>query len=245
MVGSPIDASGRLIVALDVPSVAEAREIVSELEGVVSFFKVGLHIQWDDLFKPFVLDLLDAGSEVFVDYKYADIGATMQGGVAGVARTGVTFLTIQGSGETTEAAMAAALAGRGNSVRPKLLLVTVLTSVDDADVKALGRQSTVVELAVERAQMAARAGFDGVITSGHEAAAVRAVVPPEFLIITPGVRPATAASYDQKRIVTPAAAIEAGADYLVVGRPIIEHDNRRAAAEAIIAGMQPAFDAHS
>ncbi len=245
MAGPRVDAPGRLIVALDVPSVAEARDIVSELEGVVSFYKVGLHIQWDDSFKPFVLDLLNAGKEVFIDYKYADIGATMQGGVAGVARTGATFLTIQGSGETTEAAMAAALAGRGDSARPKLLLVTVLTSVDDADVAALGRHSTVEELAVERAQMAARAGFDGAITSGHEAAAIRAVVPPDFLIVTPGVRPAAAAIDDQKRIVTPAAAIKAGADYLVVGRPIIGQDDRQAAAEAIIAEMQPAFDARS
>ena len=242
MAGPVIDASSRLIVALDVPSVAEAREIVAELKGVVSFFKVGLHIQWDDLFKPFILELLDVGNQVFVDYKYADIGATMQGGVAGVAHTGVTFLTIQGSGETTKGAMTAALAGRGDRVQPKLLLVTVLTSVDDADLAALGRQCTVAELAVERAEMALRAGFDGVIASGREAAAVRAVVPPEFLIVTPGVRPTTAASDDQKRIVTPAAAVEAGADYLVVGRPIIGQDNRRSAAAAIIAEMQPAFD---
>ena len=243
MAGPRVDAAGRLIVALDVPTVAEAREIVAALDGVVSFYKVGLHLQWDDAFKPFVLERLGAGNEVFVDYKYADIGATMQGGVAGVARLGATFLTIQGSGETTKAAMRAALDGRGDSALPKLLLVTVLTSVDDADVAALGRHGSVAELAIERAQMAVDAGLDGVITSGHEAAAICAVVPDGFLIVTPGVRPVAAASDDQKRIVTPAAAIEAGADYLVVGRPIIGQDDRRAAAAAIIAEMQPAFDA--
>lgn len=240
-----IDAAGRLIVALDVPTVADARAIVRDLDGIVSFYKAGLHIQWDDAVKPFIAELFDAGLEVFVDYKYADIGATMRGGVAGAARAGVTFLTIQGSGETTGAAMEAALEGRGDSEFPKLLLVTVLTSVDDADVAALGRHNTVAELAVERAAMAVRAGFDGVITSGHEAAAIRAVVPDGFLIVTPGVRPAAASSDDQKRIVTPAAAIAAGADYLVVGRPIIGQDDRRAAAEAIIAEMQPAFDARA
>ena len=243
MAGPHVDAAGRLIVALDVPTVAEARDIVGALDGVVSFYKVGLHIQWDNAVKTFVQELLDAGNGVFVDYKYADIGATMQGGVAGAARVGATFLTIQGSGETTEAAMAAALDGRGGNALPKLLLVTVLTSVDDADVAALGRHGSVAELAIERAQLAVGAGFDGVITSGHEAAAIRAVVPEGFLIVTPGVRPAAAASNDQKRIVTPAAAIDAGADYLVVGRPIIGQDDRRAAAAAIIAEMQPAFDA--
>ena len=243
MAGPRVDAAGRLIVALDVPTVAEAREIVAALDDVVSFYKVGLHLQWDDVFKPFVMECLGAGNEVFIDYKYADIGATMQGGVAGVARLGATFLTIQGSGETTEAAMKAALAGRVDSALLKLLLVTVLTSVDDADVAALGRHTTVVELAVARAKIAVDAGLDGVITSGREAAAIRAVVPDGFLIVTPGVRPAAVASDDQKRIVTPAAAIEAGADYLVVGRPIIGQDDRRAAAKAIIAEMQPAFDA--
>ena len=134
----------------------------------------------DDTIKEFVKDLLVAGHDVFVDYKYADIGATMRGGVAGAARVGATFLTIQGSGEATEAAMAAALEGRGDSLLPKLLLVTVLTSVDDADVAALGRYNTVAELAVERAQIAVHAGFDGVITSGREAAAIRAVVSEGF-----------------------------------------------------------------
>ncbi len=238
-----VDAAGRLIVALDVPTVVEARDILTDLDGVTSFYKVGLHLQWDDDFKPFVSELLSTGNEVFIDYKYSDIGATMQGGVAGVARLGATFLTIQGSGETTEAAMKAALAGRVESAHPKLLLVTVLTSVDDVDVAALGRHRTVAELAVARAQMALAAGFDGVITSGHEAAAIRTVVPEGFLIVTPGVRPAAAASNDQKRIVTPGAAIEAGCDYLVVGRPIIGQDDRRAAAQSIIAEMQIAFDA--
>ena len=243
MAGAQIEAAGRLIVALDVPTVAAARGIVGALDGIISFYKVGLHLQWDDEAKLLIRELLDAGNEVFVDYKYADIGATMRGGVAGAARTGATFLTIQGSGEATQDAIGAALEGRGDNALPKLLLVTVLTSVDDADVAALGRHKTVVELAVERAQRAAQAGLDGVITSGHEVAAIRAAVPEEFLIVTPGVRPADAASNDQKRTVTPADAIAAGADYLVVGRPIIGRDDSQQAAQAIVAEMQDAFDA--
>ena len=234
MAGPPIDAASRLIVALDVPTVAEAREIVRTLGGAVTFYKVGLHLQWDGDVQPFIRELLGAGRRVFVDYKYADIGATMRGGVSGASRIGATFLTIQGSGEATGEAIDAALKGRGDRAYPKLLLVTVLTSVDDSDVAGL---------AVERAERAADAGLDGVIASGHEAAAIRAVVPEGFIIVTPGVRPASAASNDQKRIVTPAAAITAGADYLVVGRPIIAHDDRRAAAEAIIAEMRSAFEA--
>ena len=243
MAGPPIDAAGRLIVALDVPTVAEAREIVRTLDGAVTFYKVGLHLQWDGDVQPFIRELLGAGRRIFVDYKYADIGATMRGGVAGASRIGATFLTIQGSGEATGEAIDAALKGRGDRAYPKLLLVTVLTSVDDADVTALGRHRTVAGLAVERAERAADAGLDGVIASGHEAAAIRAVVPEGFIIVTPGVRPASAAGNDQKRIVTPAAAIAAGADYLVVGRPIIAHDDRRAAAEAIIAEMRSALEA--
>lgn len=241
--GSPVDASGRLIVALDVPTVAEAREIVCALDGIVTFYKIGLHLQWDSGVQPFIRELLGTGRRVFVDYKYADIGATMRGGVAGASRIGATFLTIQGSGEATDQAIRAALEGRGDSVHPKLLLVTVLTSVDDADVEALGRHRTVADLAVERASRAVNAGLDGVVASGREAAAIRAVAPESFIIITPGVRPASAAGDDQKRIVTPAAAVAAGADYLVVGRPVIAWNDRRAAAEAIIAEMRSAFEA--
>ncbi len=238
-----IDAAGRLIVALDVPTVAEARGIVRALDGIVTFYKVGLHLQWDAGVQPFIRELLGDGRRVFVDYKYADIGATMRGGVAGASRIGATFLTIQGSGEATGAAIAAALEGRGGSAYPKLLLVTVLTSVDDADAAALGRRGTVAGLAVERAERAAAVGLDGVVASGREAAAIRAAVPEDFVVVTPGVRPAPTAGDDQKRTATPAEAVGAGADYLVVGRPIVARRNRRTAAEAIVAEMQSAFDA--
>ena len=241
--GPPVDASDRLIVALDVPTVAEAREITRALDGVVTFYKIGLHLQWDGDVQPFIRELLGTGRRVFIDYKYADIGATMRGGVAGASRTGATFLTIQGSGEATDQAIGAALEGRGDRAHPKLLLVTVLTSVDDADAAALGRHRTVADLAVERASRAIDAGLDGVVASGREAAAIRAMAPESFVIVTPGVRPASAAGDDQKRVATPSAAIAAGADYLVVGRPIIARDDRRAAAEAILAEMRPAFEA--
>ena len=130
-----------------------------------------------------------------------------------------------------------------NSLHERATLAEIAALPDDADAAALGRHRTVADLAVERASRAINAGLDGVVASGREAAAIRAMAPESFVIVTPGVRPASAAGDDQKRIATPSAAIAAGADYLVVGRPIIARDDRRAAAEAIVAEMRPVFEA--
>ena len=240
-VKSQLEAADHLIVALDVPSVFEARQIVSDLNGLVSFFKIGPHIQWDKELYHFIEELLDQKYRLFFDFKYSDIGNTMQGGVAGAARIGATFLTLQGSGEAIQSGMDAAVKGRGKNKYPKLLLVTVLTSVNDADIRVSGRYQNVSELVLARAEMALNAGLDGIITSGHEASTIRALVPDDFLIVTPGIRPILAGQNDQKRIMTPKLAIASGANYLVVGRPIVNHINRRLAAESVVNEMFDAF----
>ena len=242
VVNPRIDASKRLIVALDVPTVEEARQIVNELGDAISFYKIGLHLQWDDDDKIFIRDLIDSEKDVFIDYKYSDIGETMRGGVAGAAKRGIKFLTIQGNGENTVQGMRAAVAGKSGAEFPKIFFVTVLTSLDDDDLRGIGIQVSAQDLAVARARMAAEAGLDGVIASGREAAAIRDATPESFLIISPGIRPAGANFDDHKRSCTPTEAIAAGADYLVVGRPIIRQQDRSAAAQRIISDMQEAFD---
>ena len=242
---SEINPNKRLIVALDVPTVDEAQKIVSDLNDAVTFYKIGLHLQWDDGVKPFIEKLKSDGKDVFIDYKYSDIGETMRGGVAGAARRGIRFLTIQGNGEVTEEGIRAAVEGRGDHELPKIFFVTVLTSLDDMDLHRVGFTKPVHELAVERAKMAQKAGLDGVISSGREAHAIREATSRGFLIITPGIRPAGSDRNDHKRPSSPTDAINNCADYLVVGRPIIKSANRRAAAEKIIEEMRTAFDARA
>lgn len=231
-------AHRRLIVALDVPSVAEALSIIDNLDGLVSFFKVGLHLQVRPGIEGLIESLGDAGKDIFLDYKLGDIGETMRGGVAGAAARRVRFLTIQGSGDLTEEHVAAAVSGKADGL-PRILRVTLLTSLGEADAQAAYGKS-VQELVMERARQAKDWGCDGVIASGREAKAIKQEFGPEFLVVTPGIRPSRSAVGDQKRVVTPGQAIEAGADYLVVGRPIVKSADRRAAAEAIIEEMKEA-----
>ncbi len=239
---SQVDASKRLIVALDLPTVVEARQIVEELGDAVSFYKIGLHLQWDDDVKKFIQELIDSEKDVFIDYKYSDIGETMKGGVAGATKRGIKFLTIQGNGELSEQGMRAAVAGKGGAEYPKIFFVTVLTSLDDSDLHQIGYQKSVQDLAVTRAQAAAKAGLDGVVASGREAFVIRGASEESFLIITPGIRPEGASHDDHKRSCTPSEAIANRADYLVVGRPIIKQRDRNAAARQIISEMQEAFN---
>lgn len=243
VVNPRIDASKRLIVALDVPTVEEAQQIVDDLGNAVSFYKIGIHFQWDDNDKIFIQRLIDSEKDVFIDYKYSDIGETLRFGVAGAATRGIKFLTIQGNGEITVQGMRAAVAGKTGAGFPKIFFVTVLTSLDDDDLREIGFQKSAQDLAVARACMAAKAGLDGVIASGRDAAAIRAATPESFLIISPGIRPVGADLDDHKRSCTPTEAIAAGANYLVVGRPIIRQQDRSAAAQRIISEMQEAFDA--
>lgn len=220
-------ARERLIVALDLSSVEEAKAMVARLGEAVSFYKIGYQLAFAGglAYAPV---LADAGKQVFLDLKLHDIGNTVAGGVKSVARLGATFLTVHAYPQTMKAAVDA----REGSLR--ILAVTVLTSYDDADLKHAGYDATVKALVAVRAEQARILGVDGIVCSPEEAATVRGIVGDRLCLVTPGIRPARTAAGDQKRIATPAAAIAAGADYLVVGRPIIAATDPKAAAEAIV-----------
>lgn len=216
----------RLIVALDLSSVEAAEAMIGKLGDSITFYKIGYQLACAGGL-PLVARLAAAGSKVFLDLKMHDIGNTVARGVESVARLGATFLTVHAYPQTMKAAVEA----RGPSL--KILAVTVLTSYDDADLHAAGYRLNVSDLVEARAQQAQLLGVDGIVCSAEEAAHVRKVVGHQVSLVTPGIRPAGAATGDQKRIMTPGRAIAAGADYLVVGRPIVEAADPRAAAEAI------------
>jgi orotidine-5'-phosphate decarboxylase len=232
---APRDARDRLIVALDVGSEAEARRLVTALGDAVSFYKIGMQLVFAGGL-PLVEQLAGRGKRVFLDMKLLDIDNTVTSAVASIAALGVTFTTIHAYPK----AMRAAVAGRKNA-RPGLLAVTVLTSMDDADLSAAGYAAKAADIVARRAQDAFAAGLDGIVCSPREAAAVRALVGPDMAIVTPGIRPAGSAADDQKRTLGPAAAIGAGADYLVVGRPVTAADAPAKAAERIIAEIETAL----
>ncbi len=219
----------RLIVALDVPDALAGLELARTLGDSVSFYKIGLGMLTGGGLALANELKQDHGKRIFLDMKLFDIGATIEAAVRGLARYDIDFLTVHGDPHVVRAAKQGA-AGSGL----KILAVTILTSLDRADLDAgLIRDGDLHELTVERAARAFDAGADGVIASPREAAAIRAL-PGAGLIVTPGVRPAGAALGDQKRVETPAAAIAAGADHLVVGRPIWQAADPRAAAQAIL-----------
>lgn len=231
-----ITANERLIVALDVNSVDEARQLVEKLDGVVSFFKIGLQLQMA-AGRDFVQELIDSGKNVFLDYKYFDIAETVKSAVAQVARLGVGFLTVHGNGQIIKAAVE----GKGDGTL-KILAVTVLTSLDEYDIRDLGFSCSVSDLVLHRARRALEAGCDGVIASGQEAERIRQLSGDRLLIVTPGIRLPEAGRDDHKRSTSPADAISAGADYLVVGRPIRTANDPRKEAELIVAEIQAALD---
>jgi orotidine-5'-phosphate decarboxylase len=222
----------RLIVALDLPSVAAAEAMVARLGDAVSFYKIGYQLAFAGGLS-FAEGLARSGRQVFLDLKLHDIGNTVAKGVDSVARLGATFLTVHAYPQTMKAAVEAR--GQSGSSTLRILAVTVLTSYDDADLAAAGYDFTVAELVAERAAQARDIGVDGLVCSAEEAAALRPLVGRGMALVTPGIRPAGADSGDQKRIMTPAAAIAAGADYLVVGRPVVAAADPKAAAQAIIA----------
>lgn len=230
-----VPSRDRLIVALDLPSVAEAEAMVLRLGGSASFYKVGLQLIYAGGI-PFARDLVAAGKKVFLDAKLLDIDNTVGHAVESIVRLGATFLTVHAYPQ----AMRAAVAARGDAAL-KLLGVTVLTSMDDADLAAAGYAGTAADLVARRAADARAAGMDGIVASPAEAAAVRAIVGPSLALVTPGIRPAGSHAGDQKRIATPAAAIRAGADHLVVGRPVTGADDPKAAADAIVAEIEHAI----
>ncbi len=219
----------RLIVALDLPSVEEARAAVASIGEDAVFYKIGyqlIPLGGLDLAR----NLAGAGKRVFLDFKFHDIGATVERGAASVAQLGADFLTVHAEPDVLKGAVA----GRGGDRRLKILGITVLTSLTQESLAESGIAMRLEDLVLKRAEFCARAGADGVVASAREAAAIRARFGRDLLVVTPGVRPAGASADDQKRIVTPAAAIHAGADYLVIGRPIVAAADKRAAARAIV-----------
>jgi orotidine-5'-phosphate decarboxylase len=229
-----MDARDRLIVALDVPSVAAAQVMVERLGDAVSFYKIGYQLAFAGGL-PLAKTLIRANKQVFVDLKLHDIGSTVAKGVESVAKLGATFLTVHAYPQTMHAAVDARA---GSKLR--ILAVTVLTSYDDADLAAAGYDFTVPELVAERAAQARDIGIDGLVCSAEEAVSVRGVVGVRMALVTPGIRTAGAAADDQKRVMTPARAIAAGADYLVVGRPILEAADPKSAAQSIVAEIAQA-----
>jgi orotidine-5'-phosphate decarboxylase len=217
----------RLIVALDLPGVAAAEAMVEKLGDAVTFYKIGYQLAYAGGL-PLVGQLAANGKKVFIDLKLHDIGNTVARGVESVAKLGATFLTVHAYPQTMKAAVEARA---GSDL--KILAVTVLTSYDDGDLHAAGYRLNVSDLVEARAQQAQVLGVDGLVCSPEEAARLHKIVGHQMSLVTPGVRPAGAATGDQKRVMTPGRAIAAGADYLVVGRPITEAADPRAAADAI------------
>jgi orotidine-5'-phosphate decarboxylase len=222
-----ISAKDRLIVALDLPGVEAAEAMIARLGDSVDFYKIGYRLAYAGGL-PLVTRLADKGKKVFLDLKLHDIGNTVSQGVESITRLGATFLTVHAYPQT----MKGAVEGRG-SAKLKLLAVTVLTSYNDDDLHAAGYRLGVSELVEARAQQAQVLGIDGLVSSPEEVGALRKIVGHQLRLVTPGIRPAGSASGDQKRIMTPGRAIAAGADYLVVGRPILEAAEPKAVAEAI------------
>jgi len=229
------DPRDRLIVALDLATVGDAEAMVEALGETVRFYKIGYQLGFAGGL-PFAQALVGAGKRVFLDFKLHDIGHTVAKGVESVARMGATFLTIHGYAQTMQAAAAARA---GSPLR--LLAVTVLTSYDDADLAAAGYMFGVTALACRRADAARGLGIDGLVCAAEEAATLRAKIGPQMLLVTPGIRPSGTQAGDQKRATTPARAVAAGADYLVVGRPILKADDPAAAARAIVAEVEAAL----
>jgi orotidine-5'-phosphate decarboxylase len=220
--------------ALDVPSVKAAEMMVMRLGDSVGFYKIGYQLAFAGGV-PFAASLIAAGKQVFLDLKLHDIGNTVAKGVESVSQLGATFLTVHAYPQTMKAAVEGK---RGSNLR--ILAVTVLTSYDDADLAAAGYEMNVNELAAARAAQARDTGVDGLVCSAEEVASLRAIAGPSMVLVTPGIRPAGSVTGDQKRIMTPARAIEAGADYLVVGRPVLEASDPKAAADAIVAEIHAA-----
>ena len=232
---SDIANKDRLIVALDLTSVEAAEAMVERLGDSVTFYKIGYQLAYAGGL-PLVRKLAEKGKKAFIDLKLHDIGNTVARGVESIAKLGATFLTVHAYPQTMKAAVEARA---GTDL--KILAVTVLTSYDDDDLHAAGYRLGVSDLVQSRAQQAELVGVDGLVCSAEEAAALRKVVGRRMSLVTPGIRPAGSSSGDQKRIMTPARAIAAGADYLVVGRPVLEAADPKAAAEAIQAEIAPAL----
>ncbi|GMV69823.1 MAG: hypothetical protein AMXMBFR76_22620 [Pseudomonadota bacterium] len=231
-----IPTEERLIFAVDLPTVAEAREFIARLEGQVRFFKLGLELFMTGGIFELVDDLCQRDARVFVDLKFFDVPATVGRAVARLAERGATFATVHGN----QGMMEAAAAAKGD--RLKILAVTALTSLDRGDLDDLGFACDLDALVLSRARRALEAGCDGVVSSGLEVERLRREVDGRLVVVTPGIRPLdNRETDDQKRIVTPTQALRQGADYLVVGRPIRDAADPAAAAAALQAEIRQAL----
>ena len=238
-------ARNKLIVALDVSSAEVAMQAADQLRGQVGVFKVGAEL-FSAEGPAVVRQRVDIRDKVFLDLKFNDIPNTVRAAARSAARLGVSMFTIHANGgaKMMQAALEGAREGAAGAgvTRPLVLAVTVLTSLDGDDLSAIGLSGTPEEAVVRLARLAQCAGVDGIVASPKEIASIRKACGPKLVIVTPGIRPASAqARDDQARIATPLAAIQAGADYLVVGRPILQAPDPAAAADAIIAEMERAF----
>ncbi|MBR0715240.1 orotidine-5'-phosphate decarboxylase [Bradyrhizobium liaoningense] len=235
MTQAEIAPKDRLIVALDLPSPAAAEAMIDRLGDSVTFYKIGYQLAYAGGL-PLIGKLASQGKKVFADLKMHDIGNTVARGVESIAKSGATFVTVHAYPQT----MKAAVEGRAGSSL-KILAVTVLTSYNDDDLHAAGYRIGVSELVEARAQQAQVLGVNGLVCSPEEVGNLRKIVGHQMELITPGIRPAGSATGDQKRIMTPGRAIAAGADYLVVGRPVVEAADPKAVADAIHAEIAQAL----
>jgi orotidine-5'-phosphate decarboxylase len=232
-----MNARDRLIVALDVPKADAARALVDRLSGRVGMFKVGSQV-FTAAGPDLVREIVGRGEKVFLDLKFHDIPNTVAGAVASASRLGVSLVDVHGLGGK---AMMEAAVGALPAMGTRLLAITILTSHDDETLGEIGVNGSVAESVRRLAELAKEAGTDGVVASPQEVGTIRQACGSDFLIVTPGIRPVGAALGDQARPATPAAALAAGADFLVVGRPITEAADPGAAADAIVAEMESAL----
>jgi orotidine-5'-phosphate decarboxylase len=232
---TPLAPRDRMIVALDMPEVGGARQLVERIGDSAVFYKVGMELAYGGGL-PLVSELAAAGKQVFLDLKLHDIPNTVERATAQAVQRGATFLTVHAYPQTMRAAVAGA---KGSGMR--ILAVTVLTSYDDADLFDAVYRFGVVETVRRRAEQALELGVDGLVASAEEAAMVRQTVGAKLALVTPGIRPAGGEVGDQKRVATPAEAICHGADYLVIGRPVTLAPDPRAAADAIVAEIRGAL----
>ncbi|WP_430241208.1 orotidine-5'-phosphate decarboxylase [Neorhizobium sp. DAR64861/K0K2] len=230
-----MQARDRLIVGLDIPTLSEAEKMVATLGDTVSFYKIGYQLAFAGGLE-FARELAEDGKQIFLDMKLLDIDNTVAKGVENIAKMGMTMLTLHAYPKAMRAAVEAA---KGSDLC--LLGVTVLTSMDAADMTEAGYSQTPGELVARRAEQARAAGMGGIVCSAEESAAVRAIVGRDMAVVTPGIRPTGSDAGDQKRVVTPFDALKSGSSHLVVARPIVQAADPKAAAQAILAAMQAAL----
>jgi len=235
---APKTALDRLMLPVDVPTVQEAERLVSQTDGKVGVYKIGMELQFAGGLE-FARELAEDGKKIFLDVKLHDIDNTITRAVKNVAKMGMTFMTLHAYPKT----MRAAVTGLMEDGNPNLCLlgVTVLTSMDEDDLVAAGYRGPISDVVEARARDARAAGMGGIVCAATEAEKLRPILGDELVIVTPGIRPKGSAAGDQRRVMTPEDAIRAGSDYLVVGRPISQAEDPGAAADAVVSEIEAAL----